>query len=167
RTDLDIVARQHAQVRCLLVLRGLVADEAHLDVERERPEGAGVGAIFAAGEGADLSHGDLLDCWLDSRPSRALTAICQRRDGRPAAFRPAAQRRMVGRAILLLREEWAKPRGRRSRASHCGARPGSAATASWREIRQSKARLDAWTIGSLPRRAPAQMPHAAMRRHPA
>src|SRR5206468_11877785 len=136
------------QVRRLLVLRGFGGDEAHLDVERERPDGAGVGTIFVAREGADLSHGDLLDCWLDPRPSRALTAVCQRRDGRPAAFRPAAERRMAGRVILLLREEWAKPRGRRSRASHCGARPGSASTASWREIRQSKGPPGRVTIGS-------------------
>jgi hypothetical protein len=45
----------------------------HLDVKRERPDGAGVGAVFAAVEGADLSHGDLLDCWLDPRLSRAST----------------------------------------------------------------------------------------------
>src|SRR5262249_35127833 len=43
-----------------------------------------------------------------------------------------------------------------------GARPGSAATASWREIRQSKARLDAWHQRSPPRRAPAQRLAAAM-----
>jgi hypothetical protein len=65
---------------------------------------------------------------------------------------------MAGRAILLLREEWAKPRGRRSRASHCGARPGSTATASWRQIRQSKGPSGRVAIGSRPRSAPALMP---------
>lgn len=64
--------------------------------ERERLDGAGIRAIFAAREGANLSHGDLLELLFDPRPSRALMAICERRDGRPAAFRPAAKRRMAG-----------------------------------------------------------------------
>lgn len=50
--------------------------------------------VMAAGEGIE-----------DPRPSRALMAICERRDDRPAAVRPVAKRRMAGRAILLSREE--------------------------------------------------------------
>ena len=41
------------------------------------PARTGVGAVFAASEGADLSRSDLLDCLLDPRPSGVLTAVCQ------------------------------------------------------------------------------------------
>ena len=68
-TNLD-VTRHHAQVRSLLVLGGLGRKEARLDVERERLDGAGIRAIFGAGEGANLSHGDLLLLFPSPRPSR-------------------------------------------------------------------------------------------------
>ncbi len=45
-------------------------NEARLDVERERLDGAAVGSIFGAGEGANLSHGDLLLLYPSPRPSR-------------------------------------------------------------------------------------------------
>jgi hypothetical protein len=102
---------------------------------------------------------------MDPRPSRALTAVCQRRDGRPAAFRPAAQRRMAGRAILLLREEWAKPRGRRSRASHCGGQAGERSDRIVARDPPVKGPPGRVATSSSSRRAPAQTPHAAMRRH--
>jgi hypothetical protein len=37
-----------------------------------------------------------------------------------APVRAGAQRRMAGRRLSCLREEWAKPRGRKSRRRHCG-----------------------------------------------
>src|SRR5262249_46358198 len=88
----------------------------------------------------------------------ALTAVCQRRDGRPAAFRPAAQRRMAGRAILLLREEWAKPRGRRSRASHCGGQAGERSDRIVARDPPVKGPPGRVVTSSPPRRALAQPP---------
>src|SRR5437879_3815448 len=64
------VAGHHAQVRRLLVVGGFGRKEAYLDVEQERLDGAGVRAIFGAGEGANLSHGDLLLLFPSPRPSR-------------------------------------------------------------------------------------------------
>jgi hypothetical protein len=37
-----------------------------------------------------------------------------------APVRAAAQRRMAGQRLSCLREEWAKPRGRKSQRRHCG-----------------------------------------------
>src|SRR6266446_10026968 len=66
-------------------------------------------------------------CCLKPATIAALTAITRPRDGRPAAARPAAQRRWQ-RAILLFREEADRcgRRGRRSLAAIAGKRPGRA-----------------------------------------
>src|SRR5882724_2474105 len=68
-TYLD-VAGHSAQVRSLLVLGRFGRKEARLDVERERLDGAAVGSVFGAGEGANLSPGDLLLLYPSPRPSR-------------------------------------------------------------------------------------------------
>src|SRR5882672_3097579 len=77
-THLD-VAGHSAQVRSLLVLERFGRKEARLDVERERLDGAAVGSIFGAGEGANLSPGDLLLLYPSPRPLAALMAIFERR----------------------------------------------------------------------------------------
>jgi hypothetical protein len=63
--DLDR-AGEDAQGRGLLVRRRLGRDEAGFDVEREGADGAAEGAVFAAGEAADL-----LDCCFRTAPIAA------------------------------------------------------------------------------------------------
>jgi hypothetical protein len=84
-------------------------DEAPFDVERERLDGAGVGAIFAAGEGADLSH--LLDCCLDPRPSRAFDGGLSAPPRPTRSRRPAAQRRTAVRRPCSLARNCASVAG--------------------------------------------------------
>jgi len=61
-------------------------DEACLDVERERLDGAGEHAVFAAGEGTDLGH-DNLRLLFQARDHRGLMAI--RSPGTPTRSRKA------------------------------------------------------------------------------
>ena len=75
----------------------------------------------------------------------------------------APQRRsgdfVVSRGMPLQRQ------GKKVAGRRCGVRPGSAATASWREIRQSKARLDVGPSAVRQGEHRLSGPSAAMRRH--
>jgi len=91
---------------------------------------------------------------MDPRPSRALTRSVSAATADP---QPSGPQRSGGwraeRSCCCARNGRSPGEEDREQAI-AGARPGSAATASWREIRQSKARLDAWHQRSPPRRAP-------------
>src|SRR6516164_28367 len=102
---------------------------------------------------------------MDPRPSRALTRSVSAATADP---QPSGPQRSGGwraeRSCCCARNGRSPGEEDREQAI-AGARPGSAATASWREIRQSKARLDAWPPAARQGEHRLKRPHAAMRRH--
>src|SRR5260370_931489 len=134
------IAHEHPQVRGLLVRGRLGGDEARFDIERERPDGADEGAVFATGEGTDLSHDDLHllsqarnhrgldgDHEAPGRPTRSRQARSAAEDGRERsccfARKPTA---VVGGG-----ERWAKRERITASGSLNGPRCSSGGTTAW------------------------------------
>jgi hypothetical protein len=87
-----------------------------------RLEGEDIAQILAVAnvrEGTDGSH--VASPWLSEPATIAVSMAIKRPQAiDDAPVRAVAQRRMTAQQLSCLREEWAKPRGRKSRCRHCG-----------------------------------------------
>jgi hypothetical protein len=111
--DVDAVARR------IFVGPAHGNDADVLGTEAEGKDIAQVLAVANALEGTDGSH--VVSPWLSEPATIAVSmAIKSPQAIDDAPVRAGAQRRMAAQRLSCLREEWAKPRGRKSWRRHCG-----------------------------------------------
>src|SRR3546814_1218499 len=90
-----------------------------LDAKREGADFAGVDAVFAAGEAANLCHDNLLQV-MRCRPMRPRQAVDQAGGGRSRTRRAAAQRRTAKAGLLASRGRRGNRAGEEGRRRRCG-----------------------------------------------
>jgi hypothetical protein len=135
--DIDAVARR------VFVGPAHGNDADVLGTETEGKDIAQVLAVANALEGTDGSH--VVSPWLSEPATIAVSMAIKRPQAvDDAPVRAGAQRRMAGERLSCLREEWAKPRGRKSQRRHCGkaieAQPSCGQIASSMRTASSRAR---------------------------